>query len=347
MYDADEITVQLSDGHEYKAKLLGADKHTDLALLQIKDAKNLTEIRFTENPIEVGDFAVAIGNPYGLGQTVTSGIVSALGRSGLNIENIENFIQTDAAINSGNSGGALINLNGELIGINTAIMAPSGGNIGIGFAIPSGMVKTVTDQLLKYGEVKRGLLGVMGSELTPDLAQSFGYDGNSGAFINEVMKGSGAEEAGIKSGDIITAVNGKKITSFSQLRAEVATQRAGEDIDITIFRDGKYQDLKVKLKDDIKKESSSSVSEGDAEDISPALAGASLSNGKKGVKVDDVVRGSMAMRLGLRRGDLITGVNRVEIEDLDELKKELDKVEGKISAIRINRHGQTIYITLR
>ena len=345
--DADEITVQLSDGHEYKAKLLGADKHTDLALLQIKDAKNLTEIRFTENPIEVGDFAVAIGNPYGLGQTVTSGIVSALGRSGLNIENIENFIQTDAAINSGNSGGALINLNGELIGINTAIMAPSGGNIGIGFAIPSGMVKTVTDQLLKYGEVKRGLLGVMGSELTPDLAQSFGYDGNSGAFINEVMKGSGAEEAGIKSGDIITAVNGKKITSFSQLRAEVATQRAGEDIDITIFRDGKYQDLKVKLKDDIKKESSSSVSEGDAEDISPALAGASLSNGKKGVKVDDVVRGSMAMRLGLRRGDLITGVNRVEIEDLDVLKKELDKVEGKISAIRINRHGQTIYITLR
>ena len=137
------------------------------------------------------------------------------------------------------------------------------------------------------------------------------------------------------------------MTFFATLRAEVATQRAGEDIDITIFRDGKYQDLKVKLKDDIKKESSSSVSEGDAEDISPALAGASLSNGKKGVKVDDVVRGSMAMRLGLRRGDLITGVNRVEIEDLDELKKELDKVEGKISAIRINRHGQTIYITLR
>lgn len=342
--EANEISIQLSDGREFKAKLIGTDKHTDLALLKVEDAKNLTEIKLCQDTIEVGDFAVAIGNPYGLGQTVTSGIVSALGRTGLNIENIENFIQTDAAINSGNSGGALINLKGELIGINTAIMAPSGGNIGIGFAIPSSMVKTVTDQLLHYGEVKRGLLGVMGTELNPDLAQSFGYDGSSGAFINEVMKGSGAEEAGIKSGDIITAVNGKKITSFAQLRAEIATQRAGEQLNVTIFRDGKYQDVKVKLKDDIKQES---VSENESQDISPALAGATLSNDKRGVKVDSVAQGSMAMRLGLRKGDIITGVNRVEISNLNNLKKELDKVQGKISAIRINRHGQTIYITLR
>ncbi|MGN0902262.1 MAG: trypsin-like peptidase domain-containing protein, partial [Succinivibrio sp.] len=178
--DADKIRVQLSDGREFDAKLVGSDPHTDLALLKLEKFKDLTAIEIADSDtIEVGDFAVAVGNPYGLGQTVTSGIVSALGRTGLNIENIENFIQTDAAINSGNSGGALVNLRGQLIGINTAIMAPSGGNIGIGFAIQSNMVKTVTSQLLKYGSVKRGMLGVTGSELNADLADSFGYDQNS------------------------------------------------------------------------------------------------------------------------------------------------------------------------
>ena len=306
--------------------------------------------------LEVGDFAIAIGNPYGLGQTVTSGIVSALGRTGLNIENIENFIQTDAAINSGNSGGALINLEGKLIGINTAIMAPSGGNIGIGFAIPANMVKTVTDQILKYGGVKRGMLGVMGTELNADLAKSFDYKENSGAFVNEVLKDSGADKAGIKSGDIITAVNGKKVTSFAQLRAEIATLRAGSEVKLTIFRDGKYQDYTVKIGDSTVGQS---VSADSAKDISPAFAGAvffaavffagaSLANAKDGgVEVTDVVKGSMAQRFGLRKGDVITGVNKADVKNLNDLKKNLEKVKGQISAIRINRNGGTLYITLR
>ncbi len=344
---ADEIEVQLSDGREFKAKLIGTDPHTDLALLKLKDAKNLTQINLADSEsLEVGDFAVAIGNPYGLGQTVTSGIVSALGRTGLNIENIENFIQTDAAINSGNSGGALVNLQGQLIGINTAIMAPSGGNIGIGFAIPANMVKTVTNQILKYGEVKRGLLGVQGTELNADLAQSFGYDKlSTGAFVNEVMKDSGADKAGIKSGDIITAINGKQVKSFAALRASVATQRAGDELTVTIFRDGKYQDVKVKLGDGAVGQK---VDGNDAKEISPAFEGASFENAKdSGVEVTDVVRGSMANRFGLRKGDVITGVNRANVKNLNDLKKQLEKEKGKISAIRINRNGGTLYITLR
>ncbi len=342
---ADEIKVQLSDSREFNAKLIGRDSHTDLALLKLENAKNLTQIDLADSDnLEVGDFAIAIGNPYGLGQTVTSGIVSALGRSGLNIENIENFIQTDAAINSGNSGGALIDLNGKLIGINTAIMAPSGGNIGIGFAIPANMVKTVTAQILKYGSVKRGLLGVQGTELNADLAQSFGYDQSTGAFVNEVIKDSGADKAGIKSGDIITGINGKKIKSFASLRAEIATQRAGDEITITVFRDGKYKDLKVKLSSD----ATQKISAKESEEISPAFAGASFANSDKGgIEVTDVVKGSVASMFGLRKGDIITGVNRADVKNLHDLKNALDKEKGKISAIRINRNGTTLYITLR
>lgn len=344
--DATEIKVQLKDGREFTAKLVGTDKHTDLALLKLKDASNLTQVElFDSDSLEVGDFAIAIGNPYGLGQTVTSGIVSALGRSGLNIENIENFIQTDAAINSGNSGGALINLNGQLIGINTAIMAPSGGNIGIGFAIPSNMVKTVTEQLLKYGAVKRGMLGVAGTELTADLAKNFGYDQSTGAFVNEVLKDSSAQKAGIKSGDIITAINGKKIKSFAQLRAEIATQRAGSEVKVTVFRDGSYKDFTVKIGDNI---AAQKISADSSKEISPAFAGAALANAKDGgVEVTDIAKGSMAARFGLRKGDVITGVNRANVKNINDLKKNLESVKGQISAIRINRNGGTLYITLR
>ena len=342
---ADEIKVQLSDSREFNAKLIGRDSHTDLALLKLENAKNLTQIDMADSDeLEVGDFAIAIGNPYGLGQTVTSGIVSALGRTGLNIENIENFIQADAAINSGNSGGALIDLSGKLIGINTAIMAPSGGNIGIGFAIPANMVKTVTAQILKYGEVKRGLLGVQGTELNADLANSFGYDQSTGAFVNEVIKDSGADKAGIKSGDIITAINGKKVKSFAALRAEIATQRAGNEITVTVFRDGKYQDIKVKLSSD----ATQKVSAKDSQEISPAFAGASFANSEKGgVEVTDVVKGSVASMFGLRKGDIIIGVNRTDVNTLHDLKTTLEKEKGKISAIKINRNGTILYITLR
>ncbi|MGL5336776.1 MAG: trypsin-like peptidase domain-containing protein, partial [Enterovibrio sp.] len=182
--NADKIRIQLFDGREYDAKLIGSDSLSDVALLKIEKAENLTEIKLSDSDLlRVGDFAVAIGNPFGLGQTATSGIISALGRSGLNIENFENFIQTDAAINSGNSGGALINLSGELIGMNTAILGPNGGNVGIGFAIPSNMIKSIADQILEFGEVKRGVLGVLGGELNTELAKTFGYKTNHGAFV--------------------------------------------------------------------------------------------------------------------------------------------------------------------
>lgn len=343
--DANEIKVATSDGREFEAKLVGADEHTDLALLELKDASNLTEIAMTDSDnIEVGDFAVAIGNPYGLGQTVTSGIVSALGRSGLNIENIENFIQTDAAINSGNSGGALLNLKGELIGINTAIMAPSGGNIGIGFAIPTNMVKNVVNQLLDFGEVKRGMLGVTGTELNADLAQNFGYDKRNGAFVNEVQAGSAADKAGIKSGDIITSINGKEVTSFGQLRAIVATQRAGSKVQIGLFRDGRQMVVDVTLD-----ENSVYANTGNASELSQAFSGAKLANAKdsKGVEITSVEKGSIAQRLGLKEGDIITAVNRAKVKNLNDLKKNLEGSKGKINALRIQRGETELYITIR
>ena len=248
---ADEIKVTLHDSRVFNAKVKGQDEQTDFALLELENPQNLTELKFADSDsLKVGDFAIAIGNPFGLGQTVTSGIVSALGRSGLNIENYENFIQTDAAINSGNSGGALINLKGELIGINTAILGKAGGNIGIGFAIPSNMAHSIVDQLIANGKVTRGLLGIMGTEVNEDLAKNFDYKSRNGAFVNEVMKDSAADKAGIKSGDILTSINGVPITSFGQLRAKIATLGAGAKIKLGVFRDGSEKQIEVTLDSD-------------------------------------------------------------------------------------------------
>lgn len=340
---ADEIKVALSDGREFKAKKIGADPHTDLALLQLINAKNLTQIQLGDSDsLQVGDFAVAIGNPFGLGQTVTSGIISALGRTGLNIENVENFIQTDAAINSGNSGGALVDLDGKLIGINTAILGPNGGNIGIGFAIPSNMVKTIVAQLSKYGEVKRAQLGVVGTELNSDLAQSFGYDKNSGAFVNEVVKGGPAEKAGIKPGDIITSINGKEINSFGELRAKIATIAAGEKVELGIFRNGKQLTMTTTLSPATEQQVS------DASELSEAFNGATLANAPKGgVEVKDIDKRSPAAMIGLKPGDIIVGVNRNEVKSIKDLKKQLEKGKGKVNAIQIARGQSTIFITIR
>ena len=341
--DADEIRIALSDGREFDAKKIGSDPHTDLALLQLKKFDNLTALKLADSDeLEVGDFAIAIGNPFGLGQTVTSGIVSALGRTGLNIENIENFIQTDAAINSGNSGGALVNLKGELIGINTAILGPNGGNIGIGFSIPSNMVKTVVDQIQKYGEVRRGQLGVTGTELTSELTKNFGYDHNGGAFVNEVLKGGAADKAGVQSGDIITSVNGKRISSFGELRAKIATIGAGNKVTLGIFRDGKNMELTVTLAD-VQEMQSDEVSS-----LSESLNGATLANADEGgVEVQSVDPRSPAAALGLKKGDIITGVNRDEVKDIASLKKSLSSAKGNISALRISRDDSVIYITIR
>lgn len=340
---ASDIRIALSDGREFNAVKKGEDPHTDLALLQLKDFSNLTQLDFANSDeLEVGDFAIAIGNPFGLGQTVTSGIISALGRSGLNIENVENFIQTDAAINTGNSGGALINLKGYLIGINTAILGPNGGNIGIGFAIPSSMVQTVINQLIRYGEVKRGALGVTGTELNSELAENFGYQQSFGAFVNEVTRDGPAHKAGIRSGDIITRVNGRQISSFGELRARIATLGAGTQVTITVFRDGRELDIPVTL------EQVREVASNDAKDISESLAGASLANHSDGgVEVTRVDPRSQAQALGLKKGDVILGINRSRVRNITELRKLLSQTKGRLNALQIRRNDATLYITIR
>ena len=248
--NASSIKVQLSDGRKFDAKVVGKDPRSDIALIQIQDPKNLTAIKIADSDaLRVGDYTVAIGNPFGLGETVTSGIVSALGRSGLNAENYENFIQTDAAINRGNSGGALVNLNGELIGINTAILAPDGGNIGIGFAIPSNMVKNLTAQMVQYGQVKRGELGILGTELNSELAKAMKVDAQRGAFVSQVMPNSSAAKAGIKAGDVITSLNGKPISSFAALRAEVGSMPIGSKVTLGLLRDGKAVNVGLGLRE--------------------------------------------------------------------------------------------------
>jgi len=241
------IIITTKDNRRYAAKLIGRDTATDVAVLKI-DPGNLTAVPFGDSDkLQVGDFVVAIGNPFGLGQTVTSGIVSALGRSGLGIEGYEDFIQTDASINPGNSGGALVDLRGELVGINTAILAPGGGNIGIGFAVPINMAHEVMDQLIRYGEVKRGLIGVSIQDLTPDLALAMNTKHTNGAVIARVAPDSPAQQAGLKSGDIVIAANGVPIHSGTQLRNAIGLTRIGNNVGLTIDRGGSERSVDVRV----------------------------------------------------------------------------------------------------
>ncbi|MEZ9454589.1 Do family serine endopeptidase [Vibrio splendidus] len=342
---ADDIKVKLHDGREYDAELIGGDQMSDIALLKLETAKNLTQIKVADSDkLRVGDFSVAIGNPFGLGQTVTSGIVSALGRSGLNLENFENFIQTDAAINSGNSGGALVNLNGELIGINTAILGPNGGNVGIGFAIPSNMMKNLTEQILDFGEVKRGMLGVQGGEVTSELAEALGYESSKGAFVSQIVPDSAADKAGLKAGDVIVSINGKRIDTFSELRAKVATLGAGKKIELGVVRDGKNMTFDVTLGE-------STNSKTQAEKLHEGLAGAELTNttdsdSTTGVKVSSVAQGSPAEAYQLLKDDIIIGVNRQPVKNLAEFRKILEKQPG-VLALNIQRGDRTIYLVIR
>ena len=342
--NADKIMVQLHDGREHEAELIGSDSLSDVALLKLNKPENLAEVPLANSDeLHVGDFAIAIGNPFGLGQTVTSGIISALGRSGLNIENFENYIQTDAAINSGNSGGALVNLNGELIGINTAILGPNGGNVGIGFAIPSNMVKSLVEQIIEFGEVKRGVLGVQGGELTSELAETFGHKTNHGAFVSQVVPDSAADKAGLKAGDIIVSINGKQINSFSELRAKIATQGAGKSVKLGIIRDGKNSTVTAVLQ-------GANTVVANAESLHEALKGAKLENyveGKtKGVRVTSVDKNSIAARYGLKEGDVIVGINRRVIANLGDLRKQLE-AKPSVLALNIVRDSGNLYIVLR
>ncbi|SCB90520.1 Do family serine endopeptidase [Gilliamella intestini] len=342
--NADKITVSLNDGHEYKAKLIGKDPQSDIALLKLEDAKKLTAIKLADSDeLRVGDYVVAIGNPFGIGQTVTSGIISALARTGLNMNGFENFIQTDASINQGNSGGALVNLNGELVGVNTAIIAPSGGNVGIGFAIPSNMVKNLTSQLIEYGEVKRGVLGIKGNELTSDIAKAFGLDIQKGAFVSEVLDDSAAKVAGIKSGDVIVSMDGKPVDSFAELRAKIATTGAGRTVKLGLIRDGKEITVDVKLKN-------SDETTTEAKSLHSALDGATLINGEikgqKGVLIENIAKNSSASRLSLQEGDLIIGVNKERVTNITDLRKIIDSSPSVI-ALNIIRGDSRLYLILR
>lgn len=335
------IQVQLSDGRRFPAKVLGKDPRSDLALLQLQGASKLKAIKIADSDaLQVGDYTVAIGNPYGLGETVTSGIVSALGRSGLNRNNYENFIQTDAAINRGNSGGALVNLKGELIGINTAILAPDGGNIGIGFAIPSNMVKNLTAQMIEYGQVKRGELGILGTELNSELAKAMHINAQRGAFISQVVPHSAAEKAGIKPGDVIISLNGKPLNSFAALRAEAGSLPVGSQLQLGILRGANRLNLKVELQQSTESKVASAT-------IYQGIEGAELSNitiaGQTGVQVDSVKSGSAAARLGLLKGDIILGINQQRVSNLGELRKILD-AKPEILAFNIKRGDAILYL---
>ncbi|HCM9273749.1 TPA: serine endoprotease DegP [Enterobacter kobei] len=340
--NANSIKVQLSDGRKFDAKVVGKDPRSDIALIQIQDPKNLTAIKIADSDtLRVGDYTVAIGNPFGLGETVTSGIVSALGRSGLNAENYENFIQTDAAINRGNSGGALVNLNGELIGINTAILAPDGGNIGIGFAIPSNMVKNLTAQMVQYGQVKRGELGILGTELNSELAKAMKVDAQRGAFVSQVMPNSSAAKAGIKAGDVITSLNGKPISSFAALRAEVGSMPIGSKVTLGLLRDGKPVNVSLELQQ-------SSQNQVDSSTIFSGIEGAEMSNkgADKGVVVNNVKANSPAARIGLKKGDVIMGANQQPVKNIAELRKILDS-KPSVLALNIQRGDTSIYLLMQ
>ena len=338
---ADEIHVALHDGRSYKAELIGSDPDVDIAILKI-DGENLTALKMADSEqTRVGDFVVAIGNPFGLGQTVTTGVVSAIGRTGLGIEGYENFIQTDASINPGNSGGALVNLNGELVGINTAIIAPAGGNVGIGFAIPSNMARYSLDQILEHGEVKRGQLGVIIQDLTPDLAEAFDLEGQRGVVVAEVQKGSAAEKAGIKVEDVIIEFDGKKMASAAELRNAVGIKAVGEKVKVKLLRGGDKKTLYAKIGEpDAKVVASKKVHK--------FLEGAKLANSRdpQGVLVESLEPGSTAMAAGLRIGDVITSVNKKRVEDVSDMKKAVSGSNDQL-LLRVIRGQAALYLVLR
>lgn len=342
---ADEIKITLKDGRQFDAKKVGGDKESDIALLQIK-ADNLVEMKLANSDkLRVGDFTIAIGNPFGLSQTVTSGIISALGRAGLNIEGYEDFIQTDAAVNSGNSGGALINLKGELIGINTAIYAPAGGNVGIAFAIPANMMKSLVNQILDYGEVRRGVLGILGSPVTSALAESMNLSVSQGAFISKVVEDSAAEKAGLEPGDVITSVNGNKIKSFTELRGKIGTLGAGAKVELGLLRDNDERTVTVTLQG---QDVASNVK---SEAVLPQVAGADFSDGatkddKNGVLVSNVQERSPAARYGLEDGDVIIGANRRRVENVKQLREILENAKGVI-ALNVRRGRSSLYLIVR
>lgn len=333
--NAKEITVTLLDGRELKnAQVKGSDSAADIAVLQVK-ASNLTAINMADSSkIQVGDFVIAIGNPFGLEHTVTSGIISALGRAGISQDGYEDFIQTDAAINPGNSGGALIDLNGQLVGINSAIISNTGSNAGIGFAIPSNMAKAVMEQLVKYGKVQRGELGIKMTPVGADVANNIGAEGADSALVSEVIEGSPAEKAGVKPGDIITSVNGKSVKNLQAVRNAIGLLRVGETAEIGILRDGKPRKVTATIGP---RSDNNQASSGGANGIHPGLAGAEFAdNNGESVLVTAIADNSNAANNGLRRNDQIIAVGRTRITNLKQFR---EAVKGSNSFLMTIQRG--------
>jgi len=341
---ADDISVTLSDGRSFEAEVIGADPDTDLAMVRIP-AEDIQAIPFADSSkLRVGDFVVAVGNPFGLGQTVTSGIVSALGRTGFRALEFQNFIQTDASINPGNSGGALINLRGDLVGINSAIFTPSGGNVGIGFAIPSAMARYVMDQLAEFGEVRRGTLGISVQDLTSELAGAFDLNKGQGVLVAEVAEKSAADKAGLRAGDVILSIAGYPVSSAQEFHNYEGQFPVGDDLALEILRDQSEKTLEVEVEE--------------LKALEGAIVDNRLSGGKfeelplkqrtsrqKGVLLSKLEPGSQLARRGLRPGDIITGCNRMDIQDLGEFREVIESVRGSLY-LEVRREGNDYVVRL-
>ena len=353
--DADEITVTLEDKRELKAELVGSDPKTDIAVIKVP-ARRLRALSFAKSSnVKVGDYVIAVGNPFGLSHSVTSGIISALGRDRGAGDNYQDFIQTDASINPGNSGGALVNSKGELIGINAAIVTRSGGNNGIGFAVPVRIVQGVMRQLVSYGEVRRGRIGVLIRDISPTLKEALELSTLDGALVSDVVEDSPADKAGLEKGDIIVAFNGEDILDASDIRNSVGLIEPGERADITYLREGKRRSTRIEVEEF--EEEREVLDESAAEDI-PALesfSGASITDipddmelrgGTDGVLVASVERSSKAERAGLRKGDIIREVNRTEVSDLESFENAIDGKDGPF-ALSVERDGRNAFIAVK
>lgn len=337
--NAEKIFVTLDNGEKYEAKKIGTDSRSDIAVLQI-NVENLKAIKLGDSDdLDVGEFVVAIGNPLGFSQSVTTGIISALSRSGLGlgIDGFEDFIQTDAAINRGNSGGALINWKGELIGINTAIAGTNGGSIGIGFAIPSNMVNNLVEQIIEHGEIERGLLGILGGNITQELVEALNLNTNRGAFITQVVDKSAADKAEIMAGDVITHINDKKIRSFDELRARIGSLRAGSEVDVRLLRNSEEIDVKVVLGKAHSKEKEEEI-------INPAFEGLELGFSEGNIIIKNINKKSYPYAVGLRKNDLIKKINNNEVNDFDELKEFIEKSDNLIVIEVLRKNKKALFM---